>query len=157
MSTQMIIYLCGSLLIIAIFARWSWQQEKDKDITLSDLTFFIFVSFILGLLSWAGVIIWLFSKMDKYSDKVIIRRKRNRTMSKAEKFIEEHTKNSYNYNSYAPDPIPWLTPDQARKAVEIAREEIYEWLEKNIYMYNGECEGDRKEIINDLKQAMKDE
>ena len=85
MSTQMIIYLCGSLLIIAIFARWSWQQEKGKDITLSDLTFFIFVSFILGLLSWVGVILWLFCKMDKYSDKVIIRRKRNRTMSKAEK------------------------------------------------------------------------
>ena len=76
MSTQMIIYLTGSLLIIAIFARWSWQQEKDKDITLSDLTFFIFVSFILGIFSWAGVFCWLFSKMDKYSDKVIIRRKK---------------------------------------------------------------------------------
>ena len=91
MSTQMIIYLCGSLLIIAIFARWSWQQEKGKDITLSDLTFFIFVSFILGLLSWVGVILWLFCKMDKYSDKVIIRRKRNRTMSKA----EEKAQNRY--------------------------------------------------------------
>ena len=45
-------------------------------------------------------------------------------MSRAEKFIEEHTKDSFNYNSYAQDPIPWLTPDQARKAVEIAREEI---------------------------------
>lgn len=76
MSTQMIIWLCGSLLSIAIFARWSWQQEEDKDITLSDLTFFIVVSFILGIFSWAGVIIWLFSKLDKYSDKVIIRRKK---------------------------------------------------------------------------------
>lgn len=34
---------------------------------------------------------------------------------------------------------------------------IYEWLKDNIHMYNGECEGDRKAIIEDLKQAMKDE
>ena len=47
--------------------------------------------------------------------------------------------------------------DKDQGAVEIAREEIYEWLEKNIYMYNGECEGDRKGIIDELKQAMKDE
>ena len=85
-------------------------------------------------------------------------------MSKAEKFISDCTRNCSNaiYDPYdTGDAItiyaPWLTPDQARKAVEIAREEIYEWLEKNIYMYNGECEGDRKEIINDLKQAMRDE
>lgn len=78
-------------------------------------------------------------------------------MSRAEKFIQEHTSNRYNYNSYAQDPTPWLTPDQARSAVEIAKEEIYEWLKDNIYMYNGECEGDRKAIIEDLKQAMKDE
>jgi len=76
MSTQMIIYLIGSLLIIFIFVRWSWRQEKDKDITLSDLTFFIFISFILGMLSWAGVLIWLFIRLSKYSDKVIIRRKK---------------------------------------------------------------------------------
>jgi len=76
-------------------------------------------------------------------------------MSKAEKFILESTNQFSNEDGF--DYIPWLTPDQARKAVEIAREEIYEWLEKNIYMYNGECEGDRKKIINDIKQAMKDE
>lgn len=45
-------------------------------------------------------------------------------MSRAEKFIEDYTRNCYNYNSYAQDPIPWLTPDDARKAVEIAREEM---------------------------------
>lgn len=76
MSTQMIIYFTGSLLIISTFARWSWQQEKDKDITLSDFTFFIFISFILGMLSWAGVFCWIFCKLEKYSDKVIIRRKK---------------------------------------------------------------------------------
>ena len=83
-------------------------------------------------------------------------------MSKAEKFISEHTRNCSNVFvnpqlGGTEENHPWLTPDQARKAVEIAREEIYEWLEKNIYMYNGECEGDRKAIIEDLKQAMKDE
>lgn len=76
MSTQMIIYLTGSVLIIAIFARWSWQQEKDKDITLSDLTFFIFVSILLGIFSWVGVFGWVFGRLCKYSDKVIIRRKK---------------------------------------------------------------------------------
>lgn len=83
-------------------------------------------------------------------------------MSKAEKFIEEHTKDSFNYNSYAQDPIPWLTPDQARKAVEIAREEIYEWLQKHLPSYIAYCNNDgvlkgTEVYINDLKQAMKDE
>ena len=47
-------------------------------------------------------------------------------MSKAEKFIEENTKETYNYDSYGMTPFPWLTPNQARKAVEIAREEMIE-------------------------------
>ena len=82
-------------------------------------------------------------------------------MSKAEKFISEHTRNCSNRIDFVGDNDlvhhPWLFPNEARRAVEIAREEVYEWLKDNIYMYNGECEGDRKEIINDLKQAMKDE
>lgn len=83
-------------------------------------------------------------------------------MSKAEKFIEEHTKDSFNYNSYAQDPIPWLTPDQARKAVEIAREEIYEWLQKCLPSYIVYCNNEgvlkgTELYVNDLKQAMKDE
>ena len=84
-------------------------------------------------------------------------------MSKAEKFIIDSTKNYSNEKRITVGKIshwekqPWLSPDQARTAVDIAREEIYEWLEKNIYMYNGECEGDRKAIIEDLKQSMKDE
>lgn len=80
-------------------------------------------------------------------------------MSKAEKFIYENTKDSFNYNSYAQDPIPWLTPDQARKAVEIAREEIYKWLEKHSqeYVYWMDEEFGKDDLINDLKQAMKHE
>lgn len=89
-------------------------------------------------------------------------------MSKAEKFIEEHTKDSFNYNSYAQDPIPWLTPDQARKAVEIARDEIYEWLEENAANFVGLADDEHtpigdtkafygtKSLIHYLKQAMKD-
>lgn len=48
-------------------------------------------------------------------------------MSKAEKFIQDCTRNCSNEfdPQKAPPSVynPWLTPDQARKAVEIAREE----------------------------------
>lgn len=54
-------------------------------------------------------------------------------MSKAEKFIQDCTRNCSNllYRDYVQgfDKTvyqPWLTPDQARKAVEIAREEMME-------------------------------
>ena len=89
-------------------------------------------------------------------------------MSKAEKFIQERTKNCSNaiYDPYdTGDAItiyaPWLTPDQAKKAVEIAKEEmiekVCEYLEPKIWAMNM---GDQKftdECIEDLKQAMKDE
>ena len=80
-------------------------------------------------------------------------------MSNAEKFIKGHIRNYSNewYDDLSQGYESWLTPNQARKAVEIAREEIYEWLKDNIHMYNGECESDRTAIIEDLKQAMKDE
>jgi hypothetical protein len=52
-------------------------------------------------------------------------------MNKAEKFIEEHTSNRINtiqcYDGDCNPQViykPWITPDQARKAVEIAKEEI---------------------------------
>jgi hypothetical protein len=80
-------------------------------------------------------------------------------MSKAEDYIRKNTKHFSNkwYDDLSQGYVPWLTPDQAREAAEIAREEIYEWLSKNIYMYNGQCENDRIAIIEDLKQAMKGE
>jgi len=93
-------------------------------------------------------------------------------MSRAETFIQEHTRNCSNeiernvdgLLSYL-DYVPWLTPDQARKAVEIAREEIYEWLVKNASDYmdsQNTILGRIKtfntfNLISDLKQAMKDE
>ena len=75
-------------------------------------------------------------------------------MSNAEKFINEHIR----YDSKF-----WVTPNDARKAVELAREEIYEWLRNHYrdYMYNPTGEkleaffgGD---MINDLEQAMTNE
>jgi hypothetical protein len=70
-------------------------------------------------------------------------------MSKAEKFIQDYTSNCYNYNSYAQDPIPWLTPDQARMAVEIAREEmigkVCDYLESIGHKY----------VIDGLKNSLK--
>jgi hypothetical protein len=95
-------------------------------------------------------------------------------MSRAEKFINEHTRNCSNemeipyLYSNPKNFYPWLTPDQARKAVEIAREEIYEWLRDNIFedkyldlrkigieyaFYGYKVDT----LINDLKHAMKDE
>ena len=86
-------------------------------------------------------------------------------MSKAEKFIKDCTRNCSNLlyrdciegfdkTVYS----PWLSPDQARKAVEIAREEIYEWLLANADNYcfcarNFEA----RRCICDIKQSVKDE
>ena len=49
--------------------------------------------------------------------------------------------------------------DEAQKAVEIAREEIYKWLQEHSqeYVYWMDEEFGKDDLINDLKQAMKDE
>ena len=61
-------------------------------------------------------------------------------MSKAEKFIEDCTRNCSNKLLYEKEIIgyeSWLTPDQARKAVEIAKEEILQEVkEKLLIMLN---------------------
>ena len=86
-------------------------------------------------------------------------------MTKAEEFIREHTRNCSNtftkdLDSPKPriDCYPWLTPDQARKAVEIAREEMIErackWLQCKYRVIGG---GEVEDFIWSLKQAMKDE
>lgn len=60
-------------------------------------------------------------------------------MSKAKQFIKDYTRNcsniEYTQDVYTPSYHPWLTPDQALRAVEIAREELIEWLEENIDKY----------------------
>jgi hypothetical protein len=94
-------------------------------------------------------------------------------MSKAEKFIQDYTKNCSNELCAVEDKFgkkvisyhKWLTPDQALRAVEIAREEIYEWLQENASKYIEKQDTifgtikviNSHKLINDLKQAMKDE
>ena len=91
-------------------------------------------------------------------------------MSKAEKFINEHTRNCSNEiivptqdgNTYTKGYDHWLTPDQARRAVEIAREEMIEnaceYIDGLIEILNDNGHGLKKErIIGGLKQAIKDE
>lgn len=59
-----------------------------------------------------------------------------------------------------PEAHPWLTPDQARRAVEIAREEIFEWLiNHNDYIIaNGSITRfDMEKCVKDLKKTIKDE
>ena len=82
-------------------------------------------------------------------------------MSKAEKYISEHTRNCSNVFvnpqlGGTEENCPWLTPDQARKAVEIAREEMIEkavkWLKNNL---EGVVGGSI--YIEDFLKAIKDE
>ena len=79
-------------------------------------------------------------------------------MSKAEKFIQDCTRNCSNEfePQKAPPSVynPWITPEDARKAVEIAREEtikeVCEWIKYN--NENGGCSFDGWE--NDLKKHL---
>lgn len=84
-------------------------------------------------------------------------------MSKAEKFINDYTRHYSNemflknkdgselYNA-------WLTPDDARNAVEIAKEEMLDKVCEYIAS-NMRCDGytlqTKAKFIKDLKQAMK--
>ena len=85
-------------------------------------------------------------------------------MSKAEKFIQDYTMNcsnqiiNGNYGTIIPHFNPWLTPDQARKAVEIAREEridkTLDFLKDKLYEsgYIGIMD-----LCDEYIKAMKDE
>jgi len=88
-------------------------------------------------------------------------------MRKAEKFIQDYTRNCSNgilhsgKDSFTNIPQkgeyhPWLTPDQARKAVEIAREEtikeVCEWLDNHLIDYWSQSVTDGSGFIEDLKK-----
>ena len=77
-------------------------------------------------------------------------------MSKAEEFIKKQSHIIENPTSV------WISSYNARKAVEIAREEIYEWLANHYRDYMHNPTGKKLEaffggdMINDLKQVIKD-
>lgn len=99
-------------------------------------------------------------------------------MSRAEKFIQDYTKNCSNELCAVEDRFgkkvisyhEWLTPDDTRKAVEIAREEMIEkaqdWI-ADTFKYDGSedfngGDNDAMSMLLDdfteyIKQAMKDE
>lgn len=89
-------------------------------------------------------------------------------MSRAEKFILENTNDGSSdiigwCDNGLPIYQPWLTPDEARRAVEIAREEMIEKACKWLKDYKSPLEelGLHTFIddgfINDLRKAMQDE
>ena len=85
-------------------------------------------------------------------------------MSKAEKFIQNYTRNCSNEFWDAEGSYhPWLSIDEARKAVEIAREEELEYIKYQLELrlpetldYN-DVQVDREDFINDFIKAIKDE
>ena len=94
-------------------------------------------------------------------------------MSKAEKFIKDCTRNCSNeliaVESRASKEVvsyhDWLTPDQARRAVEIAKDEMIERACEYLDLHcndvktedNGIAGWIDNEFINNFRQAMKDE
>lgn len=85
-------------------------------------------------------------------------------MSKAEKFIQDYTRNCSN-EIVCGICEPWLTPDQARRAVEIAREELIDkaigWIEEinnhhYIMRYSDSCKPPISELTEWFKNYMKE-
>ena len=96
-------------------------------------------------------------------------------MSRAEKIIQDYTRscsNQYDFPEYFENGIkrlkeyqPWLTPDQALRAVEIAREEVIDkvigWIEEinnhhYIMRYSDSCEPPISELTEWFKNYMKE-
>ena len=69
-------------------------------------------------------------------------------MSKAEDYITQNTKT---LEEYGKEYFKWLTPDQARRAVEIAREEILqnvaEWI-KDTFIFSKDAKKDFSQTFN---------
>ena len=78
-------------------------------------------------------------------------------MSNAEKFIIDSTKNYSNEKRITVGKIshwekqPWLTPDQARKAVEIAKEEtlleVAAWI-NDTFIFSKQAKEDFSQTFN---------
>jgi hypothetical protein len=84
-------------------------------------------------------------------------------MSKAEKFIEDYTRNCSNemesplYANPKLNFYPWLTPDQARRAVEIAREEtlleVAAWI-SDTFIFSKQAKEDFSQTFNIMKELL---
>lgn len=85
-------------------------------------------------------------------------------MSKAEYYITQNTKT---LEEYGKEYFKWLTPDQARSAVEIAREELMEeFIGKAITFLEGaheyiddkklQLQYDNEGLIRDFRQFMRE-
>ena len=87
-------------------------------------------------------------------------------MTKAEKYIQDYTRACSNVFinpqlGGTEENHPWLTPDQARRAVEIAKEEAIEkackWLgEHAAYYCNANVPNREKDLIKDFRKFMED-
>ncbi|SEA78791.1 hypothetical protein SAMN04487851_11423 [Prevotella sp. tc2-28] len=90
-------------------------------------------------------------------------------MSKAEEFIQDYTRNCSNEfePQKAPPSVynPWLTPNEARKAVEIAREEVIEKACEYLDLHCNEVKTEDNgiagwidnEFIDNFRKAMRNE
>ena len=78
-------------------------------------------------------------------------------MSKAEKYIKNFTmrcKNDLTFGGCA----PWISPENALEAVNIAKEETIEkaveWIREHYLEYPNEDCGDTKKFVETFKRAM---
>ena len=91
-------------------------------------------------------------------------------MKAVEQYIKEHTNKYSNHIELAANITgftQWLSADDARKAVEIARKEtikeVCEWIKKNVYSYTWydfkqyEIGVETGKLIEDLKKHLEDE
>jgi hypothetical protein len=84
-------------------------------------------------------------------------------MSKAEKFIQDYTRNCSNEvdgwigGKNSPFYQPWLTPDQAKRAVEIAREEtlleVAAWI-NDTFIFSKQAKEDFSQTFNIMKELI---
>ena len=87
-------------------------------------------------------------------------------MSNAEKFIQDYTRNCSNeiliplkdnMGYYTESYTPWLTPDQARSAVGIAREEalleVAAWI-NDTFIFSKQAKEDFSQTFNIMKELL---
>ena len=86
-------------------------------------------------------------------------------MNKAEEFIQSCTRNCSNEIGYCHNKTrnhnhvfyPWLTPDQARMAVEIAREEtlleVAAWI-SDTFIFSKHAKEDFSQTFNIMKELL---